>query len=648
MTAKTVEDTILVEKGIFGLAMDHVYIAGPVVSAFILRKVVMITSVVAVGHLGAHYLASAGLASVTANVTGNSMVIGLSGALVTLCSQANGANDKKEMGLALQRSLIILSIFICLPASILWACSEPIMIALGQDERIARSTKEYMVVLIPGLWALSANQSINTWMYAQAKTQAVAMITLTVAILHPLWLYLFICFWRIGFLGAAIALSLTKCIELFILLVYLNVFSTLLVDSEFEWSWKCWTDWGPFLRLGLPNLLMMSEWWASEIIIFMSGALPNPEVQMGAMSIYQNLLALCFMLPAGVREACSTIVGNALGAGKAPIARHSSFIAPALGLLGCSILSAFIIPSGRLLGSIFSDDGDVIALVASLTPLIAAYIISDGQQACLTGVIKGVGKQGVGGPIVVFSYYAVAIPLSSYLALDMGGRGLGMGVKGLCIGTLVGTIVHMLLFAVVVYGFTDMDAEVIKFKEKSAAKELKDLVDSSKAETTVSPLRRGSGRDQMVAASSHGSEEGEADDAWWDDLSFLGIESKLPGRTAVSRGSSGGMLAAPAAAVVGAWNWVRSGFSTAGTAPSMAPKRREQQLQYAKAKPSSRSGGMRAAMSRLTGSGTPVGGGGRRSSEYELVRAYTDALSPMQLDGEEADEDFLEIDFDFI
>ena len=58
---------------------------------------------------------------------------------------------------------------------------------------------------------------------------------------------------------------------------------------------------------------MMSEWWASEIIIFMSGALPDPELQMGAMSIYQNLLALCFMLPAGVREACSTIVGNAIG-----------------------------------------------------------------------------------------------------------------------------------------------------------------------------------------------------------------------------------------------------------------------------------------------------------------------------------------------
>lgn len=304
---------ILEEKPLWGQVQDHLRIAGPVISAFVLRKVVMITSVVAVGHLGAHYLAAAGLASVTANVTGNSMVIGLSGALVTLCSQANGANNKIEMNHAMQRTLIILWLFICLPASILWFCGEPIMIALGQNEQIARSTKEYMVVLIPGMWALSASQCITTWLYAQAKTQAVASITLAVAILHPIWLYLFIYYFQIGFLGSAIALSLTKCIELVILLLYINIFSSIIKETEFAWSNACWQEWVPFLRLGLPNLLMMSEWWASEIIIFMSGALPDPEIQMGAMSIYKNMLALCFMLPGGVREACSTIIGNAIG-----------------------------------------------------------------------------------------------------------------------------------------------------------------------------------------------------------------------------------------------------------------------------------------------------------------------------------------------
>lgn len=51
---------------------------------------------------------------------------------MTLCSQANGANNKNDMNHALQRALIILWLFICLPASVLWLCSEPIMVALGE------------------------------------------------------------------------------------------------------------------------------------------------------------------------------------------------------------------------------------------------------------------------------------------------------------------------------------------------------------------------------------------------------------------------------------------------------------------------------------------------------------------------------------
>ena len=35
----------------------------------------------------------------------------------------------------------------------------------------------------------------------------------------------------------------------------------------------------------------------SQCIIFMSGQLSNPEVDVSAMSVYQSLLAMCFMLP---------------------------------------------------------------------------------------------------------------------------------------------------------------------------------------------------------------------------------------------------------------------------------------------------------------------------------------------------------------
>ena len=608
---KTEAAVIVVEKSVCDEVLDHIYLACPVVCTFVLRRMIIISSVIAVGHLGAHYLAAAGLATVTANVTGNSMVIGLSGALTTLCSQAHGANNKKDMSIALQRALLIIGIFLCIPVSVLWASCEDLMIHLGQDAAIARSTKLYLVMMIPGLWALAATQCVNTWLYAQAKTKAVASIAFLTAVLHPLWLYILIHRCEIGFLGASIALSLTKWLELMALLVYMNCFSNIITESEFEWSWTAWNDWGPFLQLGLPSLLMISEWWASEIIIFISGALPNPEVEMGTMSIYQNLLALCFMLPAGVRESCATIVGNALGAGMPRIALRSSIISPILTVAACGVLSAIILPVRHQLGRIFTDDKEVVDLVSVLAPLIASYIITDGLQTTYTGVIKGVGKQRIAGFIVVFSYYVVAIPLSCYLALDLHGRGLSMGVYGLCLGTLVGTVVHALCFAVLVHCFTDMDREADLIKQRFGGKALTvhASIDASEHSGAHNPL-------------NSTTEEDLSDESWWDELTFIGIEAKLPGRTAVTRNSyAGGLMGATLGVLHGGWAAVYR--SVGGGEPSP----------------------------RLQGSSGSVGNWARGKSgrsEYELVRAYTDSLSLQSNPLDEEDENYLDIDFDFI
>lgn len=347
----------------------------------------------------------------------------------------------------------------------------------------------------------------------------------------------------------------------------------------------------------------------------------------------------------------SSCLCNHVGAGKARVAKSSSIIAPALAFVGCAALSALVLPLRYSIGRIFTDDEQVVRLVGSLAPIFAAYVISDGLQAALTGVIKGVGKQYIAGPIVVFSYYGVAIPMSTVLALDLNGRGLGMGVSGLCIGTLVGTIVHMLCFMVVVYGYTDMEVEVAKLKEKNLLKATTSTESSAngdisksvavlaeKLSTATNPMAASPGS-KSRAAGSAGKEEEEA---WWDDLSFLGIETTLPGRTAVTRSNSlySTLSSAWSDAVRGIHNL---GQSRSARAPVSGSNSNQQ---YASVKDSSRHGGS---------SRTGGGGGGRKKggtaarSEYELVKAYTDPLSGPSAHGfEDEEDDYMDIDFDFI
>lgn len=113
-------------------ALAQVQLAFPVCCTFVLRKSVDIVSVMFVGHLGPHFLSAAGIAAVTSNVTGNSMVVGFAGALSTICSQAFGSKDMRTFGVAPQRAVLILGLFICLPISILWWYSESVMKSFGQ------------------------------------------------------------------------------------------------------------------------------------------------------------------------------------------------------------------------------------------------------------------------------------------------------------------------------------------------------------------------------------------------------------------------------------------------------------------------------------------------------------------------------------
>lgn len=66
-----------------------VRLSAPVSTGFLLNKLVSFVSVIMVGHLGPAELAAAALGSSLINVTGNSVLAGLAGAMSTLCGQVH-------------------------------------------------------------------------------------------------------------------------------------------------------------------------------------------------------------------------------------------------------------------------------------------------------------------------------------------------------------------------------------------------------------------------------------------------------------------------------------------------------------------------------------------------------------------------------
>lgn len=124
--------------------------------------------------------------------------------------------------------------------------------------------------------------------------------------------------------------------------------------------------------------------------------------------------------------AASTRVANLIGATLAVPAKTAAKVAMVfavvVGIFNLLILSLL----REYIPRLFTPDPEVIDMVAALLPLCAAFQLFDALAANCNGILRGLGRQEVGGYIALFAYYGVGLPISFGT-----GFGAGWGLYGL-------------------------------------------------------------------------------------------------------------------------------------------------------------------------------------------------------------------------
>lgn len=122
----------------------------PVILAYTLQNSLQTVSVLIVGRLSPEALATAAFSYMFAMATGWLVALGGTTAIDTLASASfTGSKDRHDLGIILQRSFVVLTLFY-LPIAVLWIASEPVFKALGQEDYIARDSARFLSVLAPG------------------------------------------------------------------------------------------------------------------------------------------------------------------------------------------------------------------------------------------------------------------------------------------------------------------------------------------------------------------------------------------------------------------------------------------------------------------------------------------------------------------
>jgi MATE family multidrug resistance protein len=192
---------------------------------------------------------------------------------------------------------------------------------------------------------------------------------------------------------------------------------------------------GRMLRLGLPiGAQHLLEFGAFALVALMMGWMGTQ--QMAGHQIAINLAALTFMVPLGVGDAASVLVGQAIGRADVAGTRGSARAALACGVVFMATTATLFLGLPEPLARLYSRDLEVVAIAAALIPIAGVFQVFDGLQVVAAGVLRGAGDTR--GPMLInlLGYWVLGLPLSVYLGFvaRLGPAGLWWGlVLGLAV-----------------------------------------------------------------------------------------------------------------------------------------------------------------------------------------------------------------------
>jgi MATE family multidrug resistance protein len=415
----------------------------PLIGSSLAQVALHVTDTVMLGWYAVEALAAGTLGSSTFFIV---FVLGsgFARAVMPMVAAARGAGDAVQARRTTRMGLWLAVLFGAAVYPMFWF-SGPILLALGQDPRIAELTQGYLriagVGMIPALLVIT----LTSFLAALERTQIVLWATLAGAVINAglNWAFIF-GNWgapELGVQGAALASVLVQGATLAIAAGYAAGHPALRPYRLFQRLWRAdWPAFGQVWRLGWPiGVTGLAEGGMFQASALMMGWIGT--VELAAHGIALQVASITFMVHVGLASAATVRAGASMGAGDAAGLRRGAWVAIALSQgVGVLFIAAFVLfpqPIVRL----FIDAGDpqagaILAFGAVLMLYAALFQVADAAQVMAVSLLRGLQDTRVPMVLAAVSYWAVGIPASYVLAfpLGMGGAGLWLGlVVGLCV-----------------------------------------------------------------------------------------------------------------------------------------------------------------------------------------------------------------------
>ncbi|OTA65814.1 MATE efflux family protein [Hypoxylon sp. EC38] len=404
------------------------FCAAPLIITFLLQYSIDVTSIISAGRLGKIELGAVSLANMSSAISCFAPFQGLATSLDTLCSQAYGSGKKHLVGIYCQRMAIFL-FCLSIPIAILWAFSEHILIHLVANAESAYLASLYLKIIIFAIPGFAVFETGKRFLQAQGLFIATTHVLLVAAPINVLLSWVLVWKLDLGFIGAPIAVAITRNLLPILLILYVKLFNGSQCWGGF--TKRAFDNWWTMIRLSVPGMIMIeAEWLVFEIMAVVSSQFGTEYL--AAQSSLLSLATISYQIPFPMSIAASTRVANLIGAGMVDAARTAARVAFVSACLLSSLNFIIYITLQAQLPFIFTGDESVNALVTQVLPLVGFTTFFDGLGVTAHGLLRGIGKQSVGGKANLFAYYVVSLPTSLALGFRAGWKleGLWAGLTG--------------------------------------------------------------------------------------------------------------------------------------------------------------------------------------------------------------------------
>ena len=365
--------------------------------------------------------------------------IGLMSAISIVISNYRGNRKptKKFLMTILNYSMLLAVIFctICL-------LMVPLISKMGFESELVPMIKEYVFICAFSLFGMYLYQCLKEFLLAYEIVNFPNLILVAALVLNFVLAYSLVFgigpIPGLGVIGLALAAFIVRTLMGLILLGY--CLGMLRLKNPFDKNLI-----KQLLKVGYPiGIAMLLEFLGFNLITILVGR--EAGILAATHNIAVTITSSAYMIPMSISAAIAIKVGYYNGAKiLSEIKRYalSGTLMAVLFMAACSIL---LVTMPRQIFEIFTDNKQMLALGMPILHIAAYYLMFDGLQVSLSGILKGLKMTKIASVTLIAGYWLFGLPFGYMLAYHY-----KMSLNGFWIGLAVSFLAMCTLFLFVIY-----------------------------------------------------------------------------------------------------------------------------------------------------------------------------------------------------